>query len=104
MHCEKKSQQGGEIVFNDIEFKVELLRKGKTVKDVANVVGIDAKTLYGKLAHRSEFSVRQVRLISDFLHLAPERQVEIFLPKDVRKTHKEVEYEDRRSRKNIKNA
>lgn len=75
-------------MFNVIEFRVELLRKKKTFKDVAKAMGITVQGLYYKAAGRSEFTISEVRAISKCLRLSQPREKEIFLSENVRNNHK----------------
>ena len=63
---------------NAVQFEIVLLRKGKTKKDIANVLGISLQALYNKLNNVVDFKTREVNIIVEYLKLTIEEMMEIF--------------------------
>lgn len=60
---------GGDSMFDHKKFKAELIIKGKNMKDVANMLGINEATLYRKINGNSDFYRREIQLICDYLDI-----------------------------------
>lgn len=56
-------------MFDYKKFKAELIIKGKNMKDVANVLGINEATLYRKVNGCSDFYRREIQLICNYLDI-----------------------------------
>ncbi len=56
-------------MFDYRKFKAELIIKGKNMKDIANVLGINEATLYRKLNGKSDFYRREIQLICNYLDI-----------------------------------
>ena len=65
-------------MFQENLFKAQLKAKKKTVKDVAEAVGINEATLYRKINGTSEFTRNEIQLIRQYLNLCAEEVDEIF--------------------------
>lgn len=63
-------------MFNKNKLRACIIASGKTVKDVANVLGINASTYYRKLAKNGAFSRSEIEILTNFLKI--ENPVEIF--------------------------
>lgn len=59
-------------------FKAQLKVKRKTVKDVAEAVGINEVTLYRKMNGTSDFTRNEIQMIRQYLNLQAEEVDEIF--------------------------
>ena len=62
-----------------LKLKAKFVEKGFKVADIANEIGIDAKTLYNKLNKKSSFNAKEIRKLSLILDLDAEEIVGIFL-------------------------
>lgn len=56
-------------MFDYRKFKAELIIKGKNMKDIANVLGINEATLYRKLNGKGDFYRREIQLICNYLDI-----------------------------------
>ena len=63
---------------NELELKAECVKKGMTLAELANKIGVDASTLYRKFKGGSEFSRNEMQIIRSVLELSDERFLEIF--------------------------
>ena len=61
-----------------IDLAAQLKAKKKTVKDVAEAVGINEATLYRKINGTSDFTRNKIQLIRQYLNLCAEEVDEIF--------------------------
>lgn len=68
---------------NTVKFEIVLLSKGKTKKDIANVLGISLQALYNKINNVVDFKTREVDKIVEYLKLTIEEMIEIFFAHDV---------------------
>ena len=68
---------------NTVKFEIILLSKGKTKKDIANVLGISLQALYNKINNVVDFKTREVDKIVEYLKLTIEEMIEIFFAHDV---------------------
>lgn len=64
---------------NREELRVAIIRKNYTNKQLAKELGIEEATLYLKMAGKTEFTLLEVRKISDILELSNEAFRNIFL-------------------------
>lgn len=65
-------------MFQDNLFKAQLKAKRKTVKDIAEAVGVSEATLYRKINGTSDFTRNEIQLIRQYLNLCAEEVDEIF--------------------------
>lgn len=65
-------------ILNVKKFRAILILKGKTVKDIANLLNINITTLYRKLNGESDFYRNEIDAISKDLNLSLEEIEEIF--------------------------
>lgn len=56
-------------MFDSKKFKAELIIKGKNMKDIANVLGINEATLYRKVNGNSDFYRREIQIICNYLDI-----------------------------------
>lgn len=61
--------------------KAEIARNGLTIPTLAEKVGMNKKTLYGKIKGVSSFNLNEVSKIVDALNLTDEEMLEIFFDK-----------------------
>jgi DNA-binding phage protein len=61
--------------------KAEIARNGLTIPTLAEKVGMNKKTLYGKIKGVSSFTISEVSKIVDALNLTDEAMLEIFFDK-----------------------
>lgn len=66
-------------MFDSKKFKAELIIKGKNMKDIANVLGINEATLYRKVNGNSDFYRREIQIICNYLDI--ENPSDIFFNK-----------------------
>ena len=57
-------------MFDRNEFKAQVVRKGKTMKQVADFLGIDESTLYRKIQADGNFTREEINLLIDFLEIS----------------------------------
>ena len=65
-------------MFQDNLFKAQLKAKRRTVKDIAEEVGVSEATLYRKINGTSDFTRNEIQLIRQYLNLCAEEVDEIF--------------------------
>lgn len=65
-------------MFQDNLFKAQLKVKRRTVKDIAEAVGVSEATLYRKINGTSDFTRNEIQLIRQYLNLCAEEVDEIF--------------------------
>lgn len=73
-------------MFNNKEFKVALLRRGKSVENVAAEIGINVVTLYRKMNGASDFYRDEMQNISIYLNLTAEEREKIFFNQNITDT------------------
>ncbi len=54
-------------MFNKLEFKAQIARKGMLQKDVAKALGIDVSTLYRKVEKDGDFSREEMAILIELL-------------------------------------
>lgn len=64
---------------NEIKFKMKLVEKGSSVKDIAEVLEISTQAVYKKLNGETNITVDDLRKIKARLDLTDEEVAEIFL-------------------------
>lgn len=65
-------------MFQDNLFRAKLKARRKTVKDIAEAVGVSEATLYRKINGTSDFTRNEIQLIRQYLNLCAEEVDEIF--------------------------
>lgn len=55
---------------NKRKFKAKLVEQGKTISELANVLGVVPSTIYRKLDGISEFDRKEMQLISEWLSIS----------------------------------
>lgn len=56
-------------MFNENEFRAQVIRAGKTMKQVAEFLGIDVSTLYRKIRADGNFTREEINGLIDFLQI-----------------------------------
>lgn len=56
-------------MFNETEFKVQVIRAHKTNKEIAEFLGIDESTLWRKLQNNGSFSREEIGKLITFLNI-----------------------------------
>lgn len=57
---------------NSNELRAERIRRGKTVKEIASLLGITYDAYLKKENGKTMFNPNQIILVSNYLHLSPE--------------------------------
>jgi DNA-binding XRE family transcriptional regulator len=65
------------------ELKAEIARNGLSIPKLAQIIGIDKKTLYSKMKGLSLFTQREISLISKALCLDNAKIISIFFADEV---------------------
>lgn len=73
-------------MFNQKLFRIMLLEKDVSLKDIAEMLGINLVTLYRKMNGSSDFYRDEVQEICNYLHLTLEERENIFFAQDVTET------------------
>lgn len=63
---------------NMLEFKIQLIKKNKSVKDVAKILNISDGSLYKRIRGENDFKCHEAKLIKDYLNLSEKELIEIF--------------------------
>ena len=66
------------LLFKKNEFKAEVVRRDKTLEDVARAIGIDIATLHRKMNGASDFNRSEIEKVIKFLNLTNEEILRIF--------------------------
>lgn len=66
------------MLFKKNEFKAEVVRRDKTLEDVARAIGIDIATLHRKMNGVSDFNRSEIEKVIKFLNLTNEEILRIF--------------------------
>ena len=66
------------LLFKKNEFKAEVVRRDKTLEDVARAIGIDIATLHRKMNGVSDFNRSEIEKVIKFLNLTNEEILRIF--------------------------
>lgn len=61
------------------ELKIEMIRKRKSVLDMATLLGLSKKTFYSRMSGETSFKQNEIRAIATVLELTPEKILLIFL-------------------------
>ena len=56
-------------MFNENEFRAQVIRAGKTMKQVAEFLGIDVSTLYRKIRADGNFTREEINGLIGFLQI-----------------------------------
>ena len=62
-------------------FEIVLLEKGKTKKDIANLLSLSLQTIYNKINNVVDFKSKEIVAISEYLKLSPKERDAIFFAK-----------------------
>ncbi len=65
-------------MFDEKQFRIKLISAGVTVKDIAQVIGINETTLYRKIKGITDFSRNEMSIIKTFLNLNSDEFEKIF--------------------------
>lgn len=68
-------------MFDQKKFKVLLVMKGKTMQNIADLLGINQTTLYRKVNGSSDFYRREIQAICEYLDISDPS--EIFFAKEI---------------------
>lgn len=68
-------------MFDRQAFRAEVVRKGKTMKGVANALGINVSTLYRKMNGQSDFYLDEIQAL--LLYLEIQEPKGIFFAHDI---------------------
>jgi transcriptional regulator with XRE-family HTH domain len=71
-------------MFNQKKFKALLVMKGKTMQNIADLLGINQATLYRKINGNSDFYRREIQAICNYLKI--EDPNEIFFAQEITQT------------------
>ena len=63
-------------MFDKNKFKVQLILSGKTLQDVADILGVNLATLYRKMNGKSDFYRNEIQLLCQGLDI--KNPIEIF--------------------------
>lgn len=65
------------------KFEATLILKGKTKKDIAELLGVALQTVYNKINNVVDFKGKEISAIISFLELSTEEMNEIFFANSV---------------------
>ena len=65
------------------KFEIMLLEKGKTKKDIAQLLSLSLQTIYNKINNVVDFKSREIVAISEFLKLSNKERDAIFFATNV---------------------
>ena len=63
--------------------EIVLLKKDKSKKDLAELLGVSVQTIYNKVNNVVDFKTQEVKAITEFLQLTQEEMMAIFFAKNV---------------------
>lgn len=78
-------------MFDAKKFKIALIKRDKSISDIAHLIGVNVATVYRKINGTSDFFRDEIQLISDYLELSVEEKEKIFFAQKVTETQKNVE-------------
>lgn len=73
-------------MFDKNKFKGRIVELGLSVDKVANLLGINAATLYRKMNGDSDFSRGEIQLLKDVLNLSGKEMEDIFFKQGLTET------------------
>ena len=73
--------EGEEIMFDKIKFKIQVLKSGKSMQEIASMLGINQATLYRKINGTSDFLRSEIQRLNDYLDIADPD--DIFFAKEI---------------------
>lgn len=79
----KSTNEGGGKVTDTKKLEIMLLEKGKSKKDLAELLGVSLQTIYNKVNNLVDFKTQEVKAIAQFLGLNQEQMVSIFFAENV---------------------
>lgn len=65
-------------MFDKNKFRAKIIESGLTTEKLANVLGINAATLYRKINGNSDFSRSEIQILRQVLNMSPQAMDEIF--------------------------
>lgn len=75
-------------MFNEKLFRIALLRRGVSQKQIAKLLDINVVTLYRKMKGDSDFYRDEIQKICDFLKLGLKEKEDIFFDSNITETQK----------------
>lgn len=60
------------------KFEIALIERGKTKKDIAELLSLSLQTIYNKINNIVDFKGKEIVAISEFLKLSPKERDAIF--------------------------
>ena len=82
-----KTQGGGRV--NITELRVEMIRAGKNIEDIAQELGVTPSTLYRKMDGKSDFYLNELKTIKKVLNLSFDDMKRLFFVEELDKTQEE---------------
>lgn len=76
-------------MFNEKLFRIALLKRGVSQKQIAKLLDINVVTLYRKIKGDSDFYRDEIQKICDFLKLGLKEKEDIFFDQNITETQKE---------------
>lgn len=76
-------------MFNEKLFRIALLKRGVSQKQIAKLLDINVVTLYRKMKGDSDFYRDEIQKICDFLKLGLKEKEDIFFDQNITETQKE---------------
>lgn len=86
----RKRKKGGRGVFDKKRFRIAVMLKGLSLKQVAQYLGIDISTLYRKINGTSEFTRAEIQQLCELLELDDPK--EIFFANELTETQETQSY------------
>ena len=77
----KYRKGGNEKMFKENEFRAQVVRAGKTNKELASYLGIDESTLYRKIKAGGNFTREEINKMIIFLNI--EKPADIFFAQEL---------------------
>lgn len=76
-------------MFNEKLFRIALLKRGVSQKQIAKLLDINVVTLYRKMKGDSDFYRDEIQKICDFLKLGLKEKEDIFFDQNITETQKQ---------------
>lgn len=73
-------------MFDRNKFRAKIIESGLTIEKLANLLGINAATLYRKINGSSDFSRSEMQIIRQVLNMSPQAMDEIFFAPELAET------------------
>ena len=71
---------------NITELRVEMIRAGKNIEDIAQELGVTPSTLYRKMDGKSDFYLNELKTIKKVLNLSFDDMKRLFFVEELDKT------------------